>query len=123
MQTTDFVTTLFDAHGNPGKVTVALTMSVNALRKGHTTLIILMADGVELGKPNATDGIDIGQPFEPASKLLATYLELGGRVALCSSCMTHHGITADDLAPGYEVITAPDVIDLLTSAKGSLQVT
>ncbi|MDO4724055.1 MAG: DsrE family protein [Comamonadaceae bacterium] len=123
MQTTDFVATLFDGHGNPDKVTVAFTMAVNALKKGHSATLILMAEGVTLGKPKATEGMDIGAPFEPVPTLLGSFLELGGRIAICKSCMLHNGLQESDMAPGYEIITAPDVIDLLMAAKGSLQVT
>ena len=123
MQTTDFVATVFDGTGNPNKVTETFTMALNALLKGHTATIILMVEAVELGKPGATAGMDIGKPFEPVSDLLARYLEKGGRIAICGSCMIHNGLTAQQMDARFEVITAPDVIDLLMGAKGSLQVT
>ncbi|HMO48233.1 MAG TPA: DsrE family protein [Rubrivivax sp.] len=123
MQTTDFVATVFDGTGNPNKVTVTFTMALNALLKGHTATIILMVEAVELGKPGATAGMAVGKPFEPVSDLLAKYLEKGGRIAICGACMIHNGLTADQMDTRFEIITAPDVIDLLMGAKGSLQVT
>lgn len=123
MQTTDFVATVFDGHSNPNKVTVTFTMALNAVKKGHTATVILMVEAVELGKPGATAGIDIGQPFEPVAKLLAEYLELGGKMVICKSCLVHNGFTEAEMDPRFEVITAPQVIDLLMNAKGSLQVT
>lgn len=123
MQLTDFVSTVFDGRGNPNKVTVAFTMGVNALMKGHTATLILMADAVELGKPDATAGIDIGKPFEPVADLHAKYVELGGQITVCGACMLHNGYTAEQMDPRYKIITAGDVIDLLMAAKGSLQIT
>ena len=120
--TADFVSTLFHGQGNPDKVTVALTMALNASLKGHGACLILMAEGVTLGVPGATDGMDIGKPFEPAAALLGNYLAQGGRVAVCKSCMLHNGLSAEQMDPRFEIITAPDVIDLLMGAKGSLQV-
>lgn len=117
-----FVGTLFDGHGNPDKVTVAFTMALNARLKGHDTTLILMAEAVHLGRPEAI-GIDIGAPFEPVDTLLACYRELGGRIAVCASCMQHNGLSAADMAPDYAIITAPQVIDLLMEADGSLQIT
>lgn len=122
MQQTDFVATVFDGKGNPNKVTVAFTMAVNAMLKGHSATIILMVEAVELGKPGATYGMDIGAPFEPVSDLLQQYLDMGGRIAICGSCMIHNGMAAADMDPRFQVITAADVIDLLMGAKGSLQV-
>lgn len=122
LQTAAFVSTLFHGHNNPDKVTVALTMALNARLKGHTACLILMAEGVTLGLPGATDGMDIGHPFEPAAELLRKYMDEGGRVAICKSCMVHKGLSIEQMDAHFEIITAPDVIDLLMSAQGSLQV-
>ncbi|MDY0309129.1 MAG: DsrE family protein [Castellaniella sp.] len=117
-----FVATLFHALGNPDKVTVALTMAVNAVQQGHSACLILMAEGVALGVPGAVDPIRIGEPFEPAADLLKKYLEQGGRVAVCKSCMLHNGLSAEQMDPRFEIITAPEVISLLMGATGSLQI-
>ncbi|QIM71600.1 sulfur reduction protein DsrE [Bordetella trematum] len=121
LQTSGFVATLFHGPAQPDKVTVALTMALAARLKGHDSCLILMADGVTLGVPGAADGVDIGQPFEPAAALLREYLELGGRVAVCKSCMLHHGLNAAQMDSRYAIIGAPDVIDLLMGARGTLQ--
>lgn len=123
MQYSDFVSTLFDGKSNPNKMTVAFTMAVNALQKGHSVTLILMVEAVELGRPNATDGIDIGAPFEPVSVLLTKFKEAGGTIAICGSCMIHNGYSAEDMDADYPIINAPQVIDLLMNAKGSLQIT
>ncbi|MFT3687637.1 DsrE family protein [Paenirhodobacter sp.] len=123
MKTVDFVTTLFDGAANPAKVTVAFNMARNAQKKGLATMIVLMVQGVELGLPGATEGIDVGQPFEPVKDMLAAFLADGGRIGICKSCMIYAGFTEDQIDPACEVITAPDIIDLLTTAKGSLQIT
>ena len=94
MQTTDFVATVFDGKSNPNKVTVTFTMALNALLKGHTATIILMVEAVELGKPGAATGMDIGKPFEPVASLLDKFLEKGGRIVICGACMIHNGMTA-----------------------------
>lgn len=118
----DFVTTLFDGYSNTDKVTVGFTMAVNALAKGHSATVILMAKSVELGKPDAMQNINIGAPFKPLGELLATFLADGGRVAVCSSCLLHAGFSPEDMDPKYPIINAPDVVDLLMNAKGSLQI-
>jgi predicted peroxiredoxin len=121
-QPTAFVATLFHGDQNPDKVTVALTMALNAQQKGHSARLILMADGVPLGIPGAADPIDIGLPFEPAAALLQQYLAAGGLVAICKSCMLHNGLSAEQMDARFEIITASDVIDMLMGATGSLQV-
>lgn len=123
MQSADFVATLFDGRANPAKVTVAFTMALNALQKGHDAMILLMVEAVELGQPGAVEGIDVGKPFEPVADLLAKFRAGGGRIGICKSCMVHNGFTEDQMVPGYEIVTAPEVIDLMMAAKGSLQIT
>ncbi len=119
---TDFVATLFDGNSNPDKVTVAFTMAVNALQKGHTATLILMAQAVELGQPDAAAEMAIGAPFEPVADLLATFVDGGGRIAICKSCMIHNGFREEQMDSRFAIIGAPDVIDLLMGAKGTLQV-
>ena len=121
MQPADFTATLSDGKGNPGKVTVAFTMARAAQQKGHTVCIILMVEAVELGVPGVADGMDIGQPFEPVAELLRKYLDAGGRIAICRSCMVHNGFTDGQMDPRFEIVTASQVIDLMMGAKGSLQ--
>ena len=123
VQTTDFVATVFDGRGNPAKVTVTFTMALNALLEGHSATIILMVEAVELGKPGGADGLDVGKPFEPVAELLRQYLDKGGRIAICKSCMVYNGLSAEQMDPRFGIVTAPEVVRLLMNAKGSLQVT
>lgn len=123
IQTTDYVGTLFDNDSNPNKITVAFTMAVKALEKGHTASLILMVDGVYLAKTHALDGIDIGAPFMPANQLLEAFIGKGGKVLVCGSCMVHNNVDQSAIDPRFAVITADDVVDLLMNAKGTLQLT
>lgn len=111
------------AKETPNKVTVTFTMALNALLKGHTATIILMVEAVELGKPGAATGMDTGKPFEPVASLPGQVPGKGRADRNCGACMIHNGMTAEQMDPRFSVITAPDVIELLMGAKGSLQVT
>ena len=123
MRTTDFVVTLFEGKSNPNNLTVAVVMALNALKQGHSATIILMVEAVELGKPGATKGIDIGAPFAEVGGQLEEYLSLGGQVCICNACMLHNGFSAEDMDSRFELINAPDVVTLLMNAKGSFQIT
>ena len=122
MRTTDFVVTLFEGKSNPNNLTVAVVMGLNALQQGHSSTIILMVEAVELGKPGATKGIDIGAPFKEVSGQLEEYLTLGGQVCICNACMMHNGFTAEEMDSRFQLINAPDVVTLLMNARGSLQI-
>ena len=120
-KTTDYVSTLFDNDNNPNKVTVALTMASKALEKGHSASIILMVEAVHLALPNAFDKIDIGAPFKPAAELLQAFMQQGGQVLVCGACLKHNGLQESAIDDRFEIIDAGDVVDLVMSAKGSLQ--
>jgi len=123
MRKTDFVVTLFEGAGNPNNLTVAVVMALNAVKQGHSATIILMVEAVELGKPGATKGIDIGAPFAEVSGQLEEFLSLGGQVCICNACLLHNGFSPEDMDSRFELINAPDVVTLLMNAKGSLQIT
>lgn len=123
MRNTDFVVTLFEGKSNPNNLTVAVVMGLSALKQGYSATIILMVEAVELGKPGAAKGIDIGAPFAEVGGQLEEFLSLGGQVCICNACMLHNGFTAEDMDSRFELINAPDVVSLLMNAKGSLQLT
>ncbi|MGP1442398.1 MAG: DsrE family protein [Anaerovoracaceae bacterium] len=123
MKQTDFVVTLFEGKENPDNLTVAVVMAVNALKQGHSASIILMVKAVALGQPDAAKGVDIGAPFPEVGGQLEEFLDMGGQVCICSSCMEHNGFKEDEMDHRYVLIKAPDVVSLLMGAKGSLQIT
>ena len=123
MRTTDFVVTLFEGKENPDNLTVAVVMALNAIKQGHSATIILMVKAVALGQPGAANGVDIGAPFPEVGGQLEAFLDLGGQVCVCNSCMEHNGFRPEQMDPRYVLINAPDVVSLLMGAKGSLQIT
>lgn len=117
-----FLITLTAHESNPNNVTIAFTMGLNAVNKGHDTGVLLLSDAVHLVKLGYADSIDIGAPFEPVKKVLHEFIANGGRIMVCSACMQHNGISTEDpLLKGIEVVNAGDVIDIFAEAKTSLQ--
>ena len=123
MKQTDFVVTQFEGKENPDNLTVAVVMALNAIKQGHSATIILMVKAVALGQPGAANGVDIGAPFPEVGGQLEAFLDLGGQVCVCNSCMEHNGFRPEQMDPRYVLINAPDVVSLLMGAKGSLQIT
>lgn len=121
MKTYNYVSTLFDNDSNPSKVTVAFTMANKALEAGHSAALILMVDAVHLAIPGKVDGIDIGEPFKPVKGLQEAFLDKGGQIFVCQSCMVHNGVSEAAIDSRFDVITADGVIALTMNAKGTLQ--
>lgn len=70
MSQADLLITLTAHERDENNVTIAFTMGVMALKKGHQTEILLLSDAVHLAAKNYADKIDIGAPFEPIKDLL-----------------------------------------------------
>lgn len=121
MSETDLLITLTAHENDENNVTIAFTMGVKALEKNHRTEIMLLSNAIHVAEKGYAEKIDIGAPFSPIDELLKTFLDKGGKLKVCSSCMEHNGVKEEDLVEGAEVITADNVIDAIMEAKKSLQ--
>lgn len=117
-----FLITLTAKQNNPNNVTIAFTLGMKSLEKGHRTAIMLLSDAVHLSKEGYADPIDIGAPFSPVKEILKKYLDKGGEILICSACMKHNGISEEDnLLKTAKIINADEVIDYITNASSTLQ--
>lgn len=117
-----FLVTLTAKEDNPNNVTIAFTLGMKSLEKGHNAAVLLLSDAVHLAKKGYVDAIDIGAPFSPVKDVLQQFLDKGGKLVVCSACMEHNGVTEEDgLIDSIEIINADEVIDYITNAKSTLQ--
>ena len=117
----EFVITLSHHKSDEKKVTLAFVMGLKSLEKGYKTAIILMLDGVHVGRTGYVDDIDVGEPFLPVKDMLDVYLGQGGQLLVCGSCWKHDHLPESELLAGAAMVSADKVIDLLVNAKTSLQ--
>ena len=117
----EFVITMSHNKTNEKQVTLAFVMGLKSLEKGYKTAIILMLDGVHVGRAGYLDGIDIGEPFLPVKDMLEAYLGEGGQLLACGSCWKHDHLPENELLAGAAMVSADRVIDLLMNAKTTLQ--
>ncbi len=103
------------------KVAVAFTMGLAALEKGYRVELMLLSEAVLLAQEGYADDIVVGSPFKPVQEMFATFLEKGGVLKVCKSCMEQNGVTPESLRAGATIITAGDVVDSIMNAKRSLQ--
>lgn len=117
----DLLITLTAHENDENNVTIAFTMGLKAIEKGHKVEIMLLSNGVHIAEKGYADKIDIGAPFSPIKDILPQYIENGGVLSVCSSCMVHNGVEEDNLVEGSQVITADYVIDALMEVERTLQ--
>ena len=121
MDNIDLLVTLTQHERDANNVTIAFTMGLKAAQDGYDVELILLSDAVHLASKGYADKIDIGEPFEPLSKLLPAFIDAGGKLKVCSACMAHNGVESDQLVEAAEVIKADYVVDAIMHAKKSLQ--
>lgn len=121
MNNIDLLITLTQHERDANNVTIAFTMGLRAAQKGYNVELILLSDAVHLASRGYADKIDIGAPFEPIAKLLPAFLEAGGKLKVCSSCMIHNGVDESTIIEGANIIDADYVVDAVLQAKKSLQ--
>ena len=121
MSYADLLITLTSHENDANNVTIAFTMGVKALEKGHNVEILLLSNGVFLAEKGYGDKIDIGAPFKPIKEILPLFIENGGKLKVCSSCMEHNHVDKENIIDGAEVVTADYVIEAIMNSKKSLQ--
>lgn len=117
----EFVITLSHNKTNEKHVTLAFTLGLKAIEKGFSSAILLMLDGVDVGRSDYVKDIDIGAPFLPVADMLEVYLSEGGELLICGSCWKHAKLGDAERLAGAKMVTADAVIDMLMNAKSTLQ--
>ena len=80
----------------------ALAMDIEAT-------IVLQGDGVRIATPGYADTMPPGGGFPPLKELLASFLELGGKMWVCGPCIKDRNIEETDLIDGAKVTAAGSV--------------
>ena len=117
----EFLITLGHNKTNEKHITLAFTLGLKAIEKGYRTAILLLLDGVDVGRGGYVEDIDIGEPFLPVADMLEVFLSQGGELLICGSCWKHAKLTDSDRLPGAKMTTADKVIDMLMDAKSTIQ--
>ncbi len=117
----EFVITLCHNRSSDKHVTLAFTLGLKSLEKGYKTAIVLLLDGVQVGRQGFVDDIDIGEPFLPVKDMLDVYLDNGGQLMICGSCWKHDHIPDNERLAGATMVSADMVIDILMNAKSNIQ--
>jgi uncharacterized protein involved in oxidation of intracellular sulfur len=108
-------------HGtaDPEVATIPFVMACAALASDVQVVMGFQADGVELVRAGAVDGIE-APGFQPLAKLMADFRELGGQLLVCTPCIKSRGIAPEDLVAGAELVAAARFVAEITSATNSL---
>jgi uncharacterized protein involved in oxidation of intracellular sulfur len=100
---------------NPEKATLPFVLATAAQSMDVEVTVILQADSVMLAKNGEADKVK-AKGLLPLKELLDTFIELEGKLLLCSPCVKERNIQSDELIKGSELIAAGTVVTEVLSA-------
>ncbi len=90
----------------------ALHLAIMALKSGRSVDVLLLANGLDLGRKGAN-----GPEFAPygasGPMMLGQAMAAGAQVGVCQICLKNQNIQADALIPGITPYNAYQVLDLM----------
>jgi predicted peroxiredoxin len=104
---------------NIEKATLPFVVATAAQTLDAEVVIILQASAVLLAKKGIAENIN-AQGFMPLKKLMDTFIELGGKLLICSPCIKERLIQSEDLVEGSTIVAAGTVAEEVLTAKIAL---
>lgn len=120
MATMNLCVSLTSGHDNPDNATMALVVANAATGCGKVTTLFLSSEGAWLAKRGEAEKITIGAPFLPARELMDTFLEAGGTMMVCGSCLKKRSILESELIDGCQPTGAAMLVELLCDNSASI---
>jgi len=120
METEKIVIIVTSGPENQEKVTLPFVMATAAQSMDVEVTVILQAAAVLLAKKGGC-GENVHAPgLMPLKTLIDTFIELGGKLLLCTPCIKERDIKEDQLIEGSQLIAAGTVISEVLEAKAVL---
>ena len=107
-----FCVTLTFAKDNADKATVAFVIANAAAASGKETMVFLSIEGVRLSQKGYADDIH-EQGFSPLKDLMASLVEAGGKIFVCSPCFKKRSLDEKALVPGATIVGGAKLVEFL----------
>lgn len=104
---------------NQEKATLPFVIATAAQTVDTDVVVILQASAVLLAKKGAAENVN-AQGLMPLKKLMDTFIELGGKLLLCSPCIRERFIGEEELIAGSKLVAAGTVVEEVLTAKATL---
>lgn len=98
---------------NPEKAAMPFVMANAAMAMDIQATVCLQGNGVYLALKGYTDTMMSPGGFPPLTKLIGEFLELGGKLIVCSPCVKKRNMNEDDDLIEGASITAGGALNLL----------
>lgn len=114
-----FCVSLTRAKDDTDRATVAFVVANAALGSGQDTLVFLSIDGVRLSQKGYADDVH-EDGFAPLAELMASFVEAGGAIYVCSPCFKKRGLDEGAVIDGAKVVGGAALVEFLAGGTPSV---
>lgn len=112
--------TLTCGRNDPEKATVAFNVATTAIMSDMEVLVAMSSEGSTLSVKNGAAD-EIAVPGMPSLKeLMATFVENGGQMIVCTPCFMKRGYQEEDLREGVTLAGAAKVVEFISQGAATL---
>lgn len=101
---------------NKEKAIIPFVLANAAFAMDSAPVVVLQAEAV-LSAVKGRAAKVVQAPFDPLEKLLNSYIELGGRLLVCSPCLKARNYGEADLVPNAKIVGAAKILEEVAAAK------
>lgn len=114
-----FCVSLTSAADNTDKATVAFVVANAAAASGKETLVFLSVEGVRLSQAGYADAIH-EEGFAPLRDLMASFVEAGGKMYVCSPCFKKRGLDESALVAGASIVGGAKLVEFVSDGSACI---
>ena len=114
-----FCVSLTFAKDNADKATVAFVVANAAAASSKETMVFLSIEGVRLSQRGYADDVHV-PGFSPLKDLMASFVEAGGKIFVCSPCFKKRGLDEKNLVPGATIVGGAKLVEFLGGGTPSI---
>lgn len=100
------------ARNDPDKATVGFVVANAAVASAQETVVFLSTEGVRLAVKGQAEEIH-EQGFAPLKDLLASFVQAGGRIYVCSPCFKKRALDENALVAGATIVGGAKLVEFL----------
>jgi predicted peroxiredoxin len=111
-----FCVSLTHSVDDPDRATVAFVVANAAVASGQETMVFLSTEGVRIAVAGAADAVHEAG-FQPLNELMASFVEAGGTILVCSPCFKKRGLDSGKLVSGATIVGGARLVEFLASGS------
>ena len=114
-----FVISISCAKDNTDKATVGFVVANAAIASDKETVVFLSIEGTRLSQNGYAEDIH-EEGFAPLKDLMASFVEAGGTIYVCSPCLKKRSLDENNLVAGAKVVGGAKLVEFMSEGTPSI---